>query len=70
MINTTLLNFSRNIIRYFEKVTEKRETLIINWGKDKSVVIISLDEYNSLFASKFKQTSAIKKLDLESQTEK
>jgi len=56
MINTTLLNFSRNIIRYFEKVTEKCEILIITWGKDKSVVILSLDEYNSLCSSKYKET--------------
>jgi len=56
MINTTLLNFSRNIIRYFEKVTEKCETLIITWGKDKSVVILSLDEYNLLCSSKYKHS--------------
>jgi len=70
MINTTLLNFSRNIIRYFEKVTENCETLIITWGKDKSVVIIPLDEYNSLCASKFKQASATKKMDTDSAAEK
>ena len=59
MINTTLLNFSRNIIRYFEKVTEKCEILIITWGKDKSVVILSLDEYNSLCSSKYKETEKL-----------
>jgi len=59
MINTTLLNFSRNIIRYFEKVTEKGETLIITWGKDKNVVILSLDEYNSLRSSKYKDSGKI-----------
>lgn len=64
MINTTLLNFSRNIIRYFEKVTEKGETLIITWVKGKSVVILSLDEYNSLRSSKYKETEKINETKL------
>jgi len=34
--------------RYLDKVTENFDTLIINRGKDSGVVIISLEEYNSL----------------------
>ncbi|MDH5398796.1 MAG: type II toxin-antitoxin system prevent-host-death family antitoxin [Cyclobacteriaceae bacterium] len=51
MITTTISDFRKDIKKYFDKVTSDFETLIINRGKDNGVVIISLDEYNSLCAT-------------------
>lgn len=48
MISTTLSDFRKETKQYLDKVTNERETLIINRGKDTGVVIISLEEYNSL----------------------
>ncbi len=51
MLTTTLSDFRKDIKRYLDKVTKNFETLIINRGKDSGVVIMSLDEYNSLSAT-------------------
>ena len=48
MLTTTISDFRKDIKRYFDSVTENFETLIINRGKDTGVVVMSLDEYNSL----------------------
>ena len=48
MLTTTLSDFRKDIKRYLDEVTKSFETLIINRGKDSGVVIISLEEYNSL----------------------
>ena len=50
MLTTSISDFRKDIKRYFDKVTENFETLIINRGKDNGVVIMSLAEYNSLRA--------------------
>jgi len=51
MLTTTLSDFRKDIKRYLDNVTKNFETLIINRGKDSGVVIMSLDEYNSLSAT-------------------
>lgn len=48
MITTSISDFRKDIKSYLNKVTQNFETLIINRGKDAGVVIISLEEYNSL----------------------
>jgi antitoxin YefM len=48
MLTTTLSDFRKDIKTYLDKVTQSFETLIINRGKDTGVVVISLEEYNSL----------------------
>ena len=48
MLITTASDFRKDIKGYFDKVIEGSETLIINRGKDTGIVVISLDEYNSL----------------------
>ncbi len=50
MLTTTISDFQKDIKRYFDRVTQNLETLVINRGKDKGVVIMSLEEYNSLIA--------------------
>ena len=51
MKSTTLSDFRKDMKRYFDQVTNNFETLIINRGKDKGVVIMSLSEYNALNAT-------------------
>ena len=51
MLSATLSDFRKETKQYLDKVTNERETLIINRGKDTGVVIISLEEYNSLNAT-------------------
>jgi antitoxin YefM len=46
------------------------QTLIINRGKDKGVVIISLEEYNSLCATQHELSSKINEKRLDSAIEK
>ena len=70
MLTTTISDFRKNIKRYLDKVTENFETLIINRGKDNGVVIISLDEYNSLTATKHELSSKINEIRLDSAIEK
>ncbi len=48
MLTTTLSDFRKDIKSYLDRVTESFDTLIINRGKDTGVVIMSLEEYNSL----------------------
>ena len=57
MLTTTLSDFRKETKQYLDKVTQGYETLIINRGKDTGVVIISLDEYNSLKATKHEMSS-------------
>lgn len=57
MITTTISDFRKDIKRYLDRVTDNFETLIINRGKDSGVVVISLDEYNSLCATQHELSS-------------
>lgn len=57
MLTTTLSDFRKDIKRYFDKVTQNFETLIINRGKDNGIVIMSLAEYNSLRATQHELAS-------------
>lgn len=55
--------------KYIDSVINDFETLIINRGKDSGVVIISLDEYNSLRASQHELSSKVNKKRLDSAIE-
>jgi antitoxin YefM len=57
MLSTKLSDFRKETKHYLDKVTKERETLIINRGKDTGVVIISLEEYNSLNATLHEMSS-------------
>jgi len=56
--------------RYLDKVTENFDTLIINRGKDSGVVIISLEEYNSLSATQHELSSKTNETRLDSAIDK
>jgi antitoxin YefM len=57
MLSTTLSDFRKDLKRYIDEVAQNFETLIINRGKDKGVVIMSLAEYNSLCATRHELSS-------------
>ena len=70
MLTTTISDFRKDIKRYLDKVTDNFETLIINRGKDNGVVIMSLDEYNSLNATYHELSSKTNEKRLDSAIEK
>ena len=70
MLTTTLSDFRKDIKSYFDRVTQNFETLIINRGKDKGIVIMSLAEYNSLYATQHEMSSKENERRLDSAIEK
>jgi antitoxin YefM len=70
MLTTTISDFRKDIKKYLDSVTKNFETLIINRGKDNGVVIISLDEYNSLRATQHELSSRVNERRLDSAIEK
>lgn len=66
----TLSDFRKDIKRYLDNVTNDYETLIINRGKDTGIVIISLEEYNSLSATQHELSSRVNESRLDSAIEK
>ncbi len=70
MLTTTISEFRKNIKKYLDSVSENFETLIINRGKDSGVVVISLDEYNSLNATQHELASKKNESRLDSAIEK
>ncbi len=70
MLTTTISDFRKDIKRYLDNVTKNFETLIINRGKDSGVVIISLDEYNSLHATQHELSSKTNEKRLDSAIDK
>jgi antitoxin YefM len=70
MLTTTISDFRKDIKRYLDKVTENFETLIINRGKDSGIVIMSLDEYNSLNATHYELSSKTNERRLDAAIEK
>jgi antitoxin YefM len=70
MLTTSISDFRKDIKRYFDKVTENFETLIINRGKDNGVVIMSLTEYNSMRATQHELSSKENERRLDSAIEK
>jgi len=67
---TTISDFRKDIKQYLDRVTENDETLIINRGKDIGVVIMSLDEYNSLHATYHELSSKTNEKRLDAAIEK
>ncbi len=70
MLTTTISDFRRDMKRYLDDVTTNYETLIINRGNKSGVVVISLDEYNSLNATQYELSSKLNESRLDSAIEK
>ncbi len=67
---TTVSDFRKNIKTYLDSVVKNFETLIINRGKDSGIVVMSLQEYNSLMATNQELSSRKNELRLDSAIEK
>ena len=70
MITASISEFRKDIKSYLSRVTQNFETLIINRGKDSGVVVISLEEYNSLMTTQHEMSSSKNKARLDSAIEK
>jgi antitoxin YefM len=57
MIVTSISDFRKDIKSYLDKVVKNFETLIINRGKDTGIVVMSLEEYNSLVSTNYELSS-------------
>ena len=66
MIITNISDFRKDIKSYLDKVVQNFETLIINRGKDEGIVVMSLDEYNSLMATSHELSSRKNEMRLNS----
>lgn len=70
MLITSVSDFRKDIKSYFDKVAKNFETLIINRGKDSGIVVMSLDEYNSLISTNHELSSRKNEMRLDSAIEK
>lgn len=70
MLVANVSDFRKDIKKYLDRVAKNFETLIINRGKDDSIVVMSLDEYNSLVATNYELSSRKNELRLDAAIEK
>lgn len=70
MLTTTISDFRKDIKKYLDSVTKNFETLVINRGKESGVVVISLEEYNSLTTTQHEMSSKVNQARLDSAIEK
>ena len=70
MLTTNITEFRKDIKSYLDKVSKNFETLIINRGKNSGIVVISLEEYNSLMATNHELSSRKNEMRLDSAIEK
>jgi antitoxin YefM len=70
MITTSAIKFKDNIDKYFRKISDDFETVFISNDNEKDLVLISLDEYNSLVATKYELSSEKNKDRLDSAIKK
>ena len=67
---TNVSDFRKDIKTYLDRVVKNFETLIINRGKDAGIVVMSLEEYNSLMATNHELSSRKNEKRLDSAIEK
>ena len=67
---TTVSDFRKDIKTYLDRVIKNVEPLIINRGKDTGIVVLSLQEYNSLMAINHELSSRKNELRLDSAIDK
>lgn len=70
MLIASVSDFRKDIKSYLDRVTKNFETLIINRGKEDGIVVISLNEYNSLMATSHELSSRKNEMRLDSAVEK
>lgn len=69
MLTAKVSDFIKDIKSYLEKVGDTSETLIINRGKKSGIVVMSLNEYNSLMATNHELSSKINEQRLDASIE-
>lgn len=57
MMTTSISDFRKDMKKYLDGVEESDEPLVIYRGKDSGVVVISLEEYNSLTSTNYELSS-------------
>jgi antitoxin YefM len=67
---TTVSDFRKDMKNYLDRVVKNFETLIIKRGKESAIVVMSLQEYNSLMATNHELSSRKNELRLDSAIEK
>ena len=70
MVVANISDFRKDIKSYFDRVAKNFETLIINRGKDSGIVVMSLEEYNSLMATNYELSTRANEKRLDSAIEK
>jgi antitoxin YefM len=70
MLVASVSDFRKDIKSYLDRVSKNFETLIINRGKNSGIVVMSLDEYNSLMATNHELSSRKNEQRLDSAIEK
>lgn len=70
MLIASVSDFRKDLKSYLDRVSKNFETLIINRGKDSGIVVMSLDEYNSLMATNYELSSRKNEMRLDSAIEK
>lgn len=70
MLVASVSDFRKDIKSYLDRVSKNFETLIINRGKDSGIVVMSLEEYNSLMATNYELSSRNNELRLDSALQK
>ena len=70
MVVTNISDFRKDIKSNFDRVSKNYQTLIINRGKDSGIVVMSLDEYNSLMATNYELSNKTNENRLDSAIEK
>ena len=70
MVIANISDFRKDIKSYFDRVAKNFDTLIINRGKDSGIVIMSLEEYNSLMSTNYELSSRTNEKRLDSAIDK
>jgi len=70
MLVASVSDFRKDIKTYLDRVAKNFETLIINRGNENGIVVMSLDEYNSLMATNHELSSRKNEIRLDSAIEK
>ncbi len=70
MFIANISEFRKDIKSYLDRVSKNFDTLIINRGKDSAIVVMSLEEYNSLMATSYELSSRANEKRLDAAIEK
>ncbi len=70
MLTASISDFRKDIKYYLDRVTENFETLVINRSKGRGIVIMSIDEYNALCATRHELSSERNRMRLDTAIEK